>query len=90
MSNKHTIIVVEDENSILNILEMVFKSSGYQVYTAKNGKEALMMISSYCPDLILLDLGLPDMDGLKIIQSVRSWSSIPLSSFPPETMKKIR
>ncbi len=78
MSNKHTIIVVEDENSILNILEMVFKSSGYQVYTAKNGKEALMMISSYCPDLILLDLGLPDMDGLKIIQSVRSWSSIPI------------
>src|SRR5699024_10552388 len=62
----------------LNILEMVCKSSGYQVYTAKSGSEALMMISSYCPDLILLDLGLPDMDGFKIIQSVRSWSSIPI------------
>lgn len=78
MSGKYTIIVVEDESSISNIMRMVFKTNGYSVFTASTGSEAIMMINSHCPDLIILDLGLPDMDGLKIIKTVREWSAVPI------------
>lgn len=78
MTNKYSILVVEDENSISNIMQTVFKLNNYAVSTAKNGHEALMMICSHCPDLVILDLGLPDMDGLDIIKSVREWTNIPI------------
>ncbi|CDF02528.1 response regulators consisting of a CheY-like receiver domain and a winged-helix DNA-binding domain [Ruminococcus sp. CAG:624] len=78
MSNKYTILIIEDENSISSILKMVFTANGYNAYTAKNGAEAMMMVNSYCPDLVILDLVLPDMDGLEILKSIREWSSMPI------------
>ena len=76
--NKVYVLVVEDEKNIRSFMQTILTSNGYAVLTAKNGEEALMMLSSHCPDLVLLDLGLPDMDGQSFIQAVRKWSRIPI------------
>lgn len=72
------ILVVEDEPGISGFIGAILAANGYDVEKAVNGKEALMMISSRCPDAVVLDLGLPDIDGQKIIASVREWSSVPI------------
>ncbi|MBQ3404417.1 MAG: response regulator, partial [Oscillospiraceae bacterium] len=66
MEIKKLVLVVEDDKSIRSFINAVLSSNGYKVILAKDGAEAYSMITSYCPDLIILDLGLPDMDGLKI------------------------
>ena len=76
--NKYHILVVEDEKNIRSFMQTVLVSNGYAVLTAKTGEEALMMLSSYCPDLVLLDLGLPDMDGQVMIENVRKWNQVPI------------
>jgi Response regulators consisting of a CheY-like receiver domain and a winged-helix DNA-binding domain len=78
MKIRDKILVVEDEKSICNFISTVLSASDYDTMVARTGEEALSMISSHCPDLIILDLGLPDMDGLEILRSVRSWSSLPV------------
>ena len=78
MTNGQTVLVIEDESSISNFMTTVLNANQYKVINAKNGSEALMMITSYCPDVILLDLGLPDIDGMNIIKFVRKWSEIPI------------
>ncbi len=75
---KHKILVIEDEKSISKFISTVLTANDYGVITAYSGKEALVMISSHCPDLIILDLGLPDLDGLEILKTVRSWTSMPI------------
>ena len=72
------ILVVEDEHSISNFISTILTANGFDVITAANGQEAYAMITSRCPDAVLLDLGLPDMDGMKIIKSVREWSGLPI------------
>jgi len=64
MSNKLKILVVEDEEAISNFIATTLKANDYNVIMARTGKEALSMIPSHCPDVILLDLGLPDIDGI--------------------------
>ena len=76
--NKYHILVVEDEKNIRGFMQTILTSNGYAVLTAKTGEEALMMLSSHCPDLVLLDLGLPDTDGQLFIQAVRKWSQVPI------------
>ncbi len=78
MAINYSIVIVEDEKSIRNIMKMVFETHGFNVYSAINGSEAMILITSKCPDVIILDLGLPDMDGVKIIENVRKWSDIPI------------
>ena len=78
MSIKDKILIVEDENSITRFIRAILASNGYDVITAASGAEAYSMISSHCPDLILLDLGLPDMDGVQIIEDVRQWTQVPI------------
>lgn len=78
MSKKQTILVIEDEKGIRGFMSTVLNANRYTVLQAENGKEAVMMIHSYCPDLILLDLGLPDMEGMDIIRQVREWSELPI------------
>lgn len=75
---KQTILVVEDEESISNFISTVLTANGYRPVIAASGKEALSLIASHCPDVVLLDLGLPDMDGEEIIRSLRSWSAVPV------------
>ena len=76
--NRQTILVVEDEGNILTIMRAILSANDYKVIEARDGKQALQMVASHCPDLVLLDLGLPDMDGLDIIRQVRAWSKMPI------------
>lgn len=78
MANQHTILLIEDEANIAAFMTAVLRANQYSVLQASTGKEGLMMATSHCPDLMILDLGLPDMDGLRIIESVRSWSAMPI------------
>ena len=72
------LLVVEDEKSILKLLRAILTANKYEVVEASTGAEALSLITSHCPDLILLDLGLPDMDGNTLLSSVRRWTSTPI------------
>ena len=78
MNIREKILVIEDEKSIAHFISTVLNSNGYEAMQARTGSEAMSMISSHCPDLIILDLGLPDMDGLEILRQLRSWSSVPV------------
>ncbi len=78
MNIREKVLVVEDEKSISHFISAILNSNGYEAMQARTGTEALSMISSHCPDLIILDLGLPDMDGLEILRQLRTWSSLPV------------
>ena len=72
------ILVVEDDQSVRNLIAATLKVHDYDYLTAVSGKEAIMHSVSARPDLVLLDLGLPDMDGNQVIESIRSWSQMPI------------
>lgn len=76
--NKLLILVVEDDTSVRNLITTTLKAHGYRHQTAANGQTAILEASSYNPDIVLLDLGLPDMDGVEIIRKIRSWSNMPI------------
>ena len=78
MNSKFSVLVIEDEKNILDFIVKSLNAHNYKAVPATTGKEALSLIASLCPDIILLDLGLPDMDGCKIIEEVRTWSSNPI------------
>jgi two-component system KDP operon response regulator KdpE len=78
MTPKTNIIIIEDEKNICSFIERILEPQGYRVVSAYTGKEGLQLINSGHPDLILLDLGLPDIDGLEIIKQVRSWANTPI------------
>ena len=88
MKIKDKVLIVEDEQSISNFISMVLNANGYDTIIVGSGEEALTMIASHCPDLIVLDLGLPDMDGLKLIEQVRSWSITPIIVISARTLEK--
>jgi len=75
---KDKILIVEDEPGIRNFIATILTANDYDPIFAGSGVDAISMISSHCPDLMLLDLGLPDMDGMEIIHTVRSWSNVPI------------
>ena len=72
------VLVVEDDSSVRNLITTTHKANGCKYLVAVNGDEALLEASTHNPDIILLDLGLPDMDGVDIIRKVRSWSNMPI------------
>ena len=78
MPNSEKILIVEDEATIVRVLETILTANGYQVLVAETGPQALTMASSHCPDLILLDLGLPGMDGAEVLRRLREWSGTPV------------
>ncbi len=78
MNSKLLILLVEDEIAISNFITTILTSNNYNVIRAKKGMDAVSMASSRCPDLILLDLGLPDMDGVEVLKKIRAWSNIPI------------
>ena len=77
-NNRYRLLVIEDERNIKSFIETVLETNEYQVITAETCKQGLMMYSSHRPDLVILDLGLPDMDGLEFIKEVRKNSSAPI------------
>ncbi|NLL51603.1 MAG: response regulator transcription factor [Peptococcaceae bacterium] len=78
MAIKKKILIVEDERNICNFLTAVLKANNYDVIVSHTGAEAYHMITSHCPDVVLLDLGLPDIDGLSILSAVREWTQLPI------------
>ena len=76
--NKCLILVVEDDKPVRNLITTTLNTHDYKYITAHNGKSAVIEASSHNPDIILLDLGLPDMDGIEVIRKIRSWSNIPI------------
>ena len=78
MNIREKILVIEDEKSIAHFISTVLTANGYEAMRVGSGAEALSMISSHCPDLVILDLGLPDMDGLDILRQLRSWTTLPV------------
>lgn len=78
MEIKDRVLVIEDDKSIRNFMKTILEANNYEVIMAVNGAEAYSMITSQCPDVVILDLGLPDMDGMKILKSVREWSGMPI------------
>lgn len=74
MTIKDKVLIVEDEKSICNFISTILDANGYDVIIANTAKNAIAMISSHCPNLVILDLGLPDADGITVLKFVREWS----------------
>ena len=78
MIPKSTILLIEDEENIRSFIATTLKNQNYKIITASSGTEGLHLSASLCPDLVLLDLGLPDMDGMTVIKKLREWNSTPI------------
>ena len=78
MTNKQVILIIEDEKNIGNYIETIVISNGYKALRAMNGMSGLSLCTSHHPDLILLDLGLPDIDGSEVLERVRGFSAVPV------------
>ena len=76
--NKTLILVVEDDRPVQNLMITTLKAHDYRYLTAMSGETAILEASSHNPDIILLDLGLPDMDGIEVIKRIRTWSNVPI------------
>lgn len=87
-NNKFKILVVEDESNISSFIETLLETSGYHALVAHTCAMGLTLFASHTPDLVILDLGLPDMDGMNILRSVREWSSMPVIVVSARTHEK--
>ena len=76
--NKFLILVVEDDPPVRNLIATTLKVHDYRYLTADTGEGAVMEAASHAPDVVLLDLGLPDMDGVEVIRRIRGWSNVPI------------
>ena len=76
--NNLLLLVVEDDAPVRNLIGTTLKTHGYNYLTASNGESAVMQASSHNPDVVLLDLGLPDIDGVDVIKKIRTWSEMPI------------
>ena len=77
-NNKYKILIIEDESNIRSFVQTILETNDYQVLTANSGRSGQLMFASHLPDLVVLDLGLPDMDGVEFIRLVRRQSSTPI------------
>ena len=87
-NNKYKVLVVEDDNNIASFVQTVLESNGYQVLMAERCQQDILMLSSHVPDLVVLDLGLPDMDGEEFIRITRRSSMIPIIVLSARTEEK--
>ena len=88
MEIRDRVLVVEDDKRINSFYKTVMEANNYDVLFAYTGAEAYSMITSQCPDVVILDLGLPDMDGMSILEKVREWSSMPIIVVSARTHEK--
>lgn len=78
MSEKSTALVIDDERQIRKLLRIILEEQSYRVLEAENGRQGLTDVAQRKPDVVLLDLGLPDMDGLAVLKRLREWSHVPV------------
>ena len=76
--NKPLILIVEDDAAVRNLITTTLETHDYRFHTAENGRTAILEAVSYNPDIVLLDLGLPDIDGIEVIKKIRTWSNMPI------------
>ena len=76
--NNPKILVVEDDSTVRNLITTTLKSNNYAYITAANGEAAIAAATTQQPDIVFLDLGLPDLDGVEVIKRIRSWSQMPI------------
>lgn len=88
MNQKALILIIEDEQTIANAISSVLNMNGYKTMCCSTGREGLHMAASHCPSVILLDLGLPDMDGNEIITVLREWSNTPIIVISARTQEE--
>ena len=86
-TNKYKILIVEDETNICSFVRTILEANGYQVIVAATCQQGIMMVASHIPDLIILDLGLPDRDGLWLIKTVRTTSAVPILVLSARTLE---
>ena len=77
--NNSNILVVEDDFAICSLITTALETENYKYHVAKNGNQAIIEAATQAPELILLDLGLPDIDGIDVIKKIRSWSTVPIT-----------
>ncbi len=78
MKARIKILLIEDDKSISRFIATALEGNGYKIMAALTGKEGISLAASFCPDVILLDLGLPDVDGLQVLKQIRTWSNVPV------------
>ena len=88
--NKTLILVVEDDRPIRNLIVTTLKTHDYKYLAAENGSSAILEASSHHPDIVLLDLGLPDMEGVEVIKKIRTWSNMPIIVISAEVRIQIK
>ena len=88
MNLRQNILLIEDEKNICNFIATTLRAQNYKVSFANSAANGLSLATSECPDLILLDLGLPDMDGIDVIRNVREWSNIPIIVISARTQER--
>ncbi|HMH58737.1 MAG TPA: response regulator, partial [Galbitalea sp.] len=72
------ILIADDDPQILRALKVTLRARGYEIFTAGDGAEALEMAAGHHPDLVMLDLGMPKLDGVEVIQGLRGWTQVPI------------
>ena len=77
MAVRGKVLIVEDDRAICSFMRRVLEANGYESIIVGTGREALSMLTSHCPDVVILDLGLPDMDGMDVLTQLRAWSLMP-------------
>jgi two-component system, OmpR family, KDP operon response regulator KdpE len=78
MTNPNTIVIIDDEAQIRKILSITLEAAEYKIIEASSGRDGIIAVANYHPQLVILDLGLPDEDGLSVLKEIRSWSSVPV------------
>ncbi|MGN0995570.1 MAG: response regulator [Candidatus Ventricola sp.] len=78
MAVKGRVMIVEDDRAICSFIRRVLEANGYETLVVNTGREATSLLASHCPDVVILDLGLPDMDGMAVLRELRTWSLMPV------------
>ena len=92
MADRGRILIIEDDRAICSFMRRVLEANGYEAIAAFTGREGLSMLTSHCPDVVILDLGLPDMEGMQVLSELRKWSLMPVVvvSARPDERDKVR
>ena len=88
MAARGKVMIIEDDRSICNFMRRVLEANDYETVLVHTGREAMGLLASHCPDVVILDLGLPDVDGVDVLKDLRSWALMPVVVVSARTDEK--